>query len=108
MSSINSVLLNIVVSNTRHGDGKEETKTKMKNRVEIEQVHKIGTVKEKLPRKVILELLLEFLEESWSNSPNYNSVRAVLEIIFRNVQKQDQARRRLCLYRKQRNCIKIK
>lgn len=41
MSMIIVVLLNMVVSNTRHGDGKEETKKKVKNGLEIDKVDKI-------------------------------------------------------------------
>ena len=46
MSMVNVVLLNTVVSNTRHGDGKEETKKKVANGVEIEEVDKIVRLKE--------------------------------------------------------------
>lgn len=85
---VNVVLLNTMVSNIRHGDGKEETKKKVKNGVEIEVVDKIGRLKDKWSRKVILELLPEFLEESWNNSLNNNSVRAPVKTVFRNLQKQ--------------------
>lgn len=47
MSMVNVVLLNTMVSNIRHGDGKEETKKKVKNGVEIEVVDKIGRLKDK-------------------------------------------------------------
>lgn len=60
---VNIIFLKTVLSNTRHGDGKEEATKKVGNGVEIE-VDKIGSLKDKLSRKVILALLPELLEKS--------------------------------------------
>lgn len=74
VSMVNTALLNKVVSNTRQSDSKEETKNKVKNWVEIEEIDKLRKLKEKWLRTLILELLPEFLEELWNDSFNYSKV----------------------------------